>query len=83
VVGERQPYPPVEPGFVRRVGVFERSHDASLLSYEVHDLLLGHAPAARWLLGPYFRESAPSLGVFHPARCEHRIGSASSGAVLA
>jgi hypothetical protein len=84
VVGERQPYPAVDLGFVRRVAVFERLHDASHLSCENHDLLLGHTPAADWFLEPCFREGAPGLGLFHPARDEHRIGSRlERGAVLA
>ena len=45
VVGERQPYPAVDLGFVGRVGVFERLRDASQLGYEVHDLLFSHVPA--------------------------------------
>src|SRR5215467_3442594 len=72
MVGERQPDPPVEVGFVRWVGVFERLHDAPQLGYEVHDLLLGHA-AAGWLLEPRFRQSAPGLSLFYPARDEHRL----------
>ena len=75
MIGERQPYAAVDLGFVGRVGVFERLHKATQFGYEVRDFFLGHTSASHGLLEPCLRQSAPGLGLFHPAGDEHRIGA--------